>query len=167
MAILLKHPNSFPGNPVDLVEEVLLAEGLVPERENAREMTATIDGSWNSYHLWYRWEEPMALLLFKCTVEMHLSPENSTKLYPLLARANEKLWLGHFELDHEQGDIVYRRNVMLDYAAYLNAEKVESLLDIAVTELDRFYPAIQAVLWQDKTADEALSMALFETAGEA
>jgi hypothetical protein len=135
--------------------------------EETQEIEVTVDGSWTRYPLWYRWDKSNALLLFTCTMELGLTPEHQVRLYPLLALANERLMLGHFDLDHTTGHVRFRRNIMLDRAAYLTAEKIETLIDAAITECDRCYPAIQAVLWQEKNAAEALKLAMFDTEGEA
>ena len=46
-------------------------------------------------------------------------------------------------------------------------EQLEDLVDAAVGECERFYPALQMVVWGGRSVDEALSAALMETVGEA
>ena len=41
------------------------------------------------------------------------------------------------------------------------------MLTSALESCERFYQAFQFVIWADKTAQEALACALFETQGEA
>jgi hypothetical protein len=41
------------------------------------------------------------------------------------------------------------------------------MVDIAITECERFFPAFQFVLTGGKTPDEALTAAMLECAGEA
>ena len=43
----------------------------------------------------------------------------------------------------------------------------EALVEIAVEECDRFYPAFQFVLWGGKTPADALEAAMVDAAGEA
>ena len=46
-------------------------------------------------------------------------------------------------------------------------EHLEDLVDVSVSESDRYYPAFQFVIWGGKTAKEALEAALIEVVGEA
>lgn len=167
MAITLAHSQDFVGNPLDLVEDILLGSGIPFKQPVPQERTAEVDGAWSPYRLWYRWEPSMDLLLYTCTIELDLPPDAQMRLYPLIMKMNEKLWLGHFELDHKEGHVRFRQNMLIESSASLTVEKLETLLDVAMAECDRCYPAIQAVLWQQKSAEEALELALFEVAGEA
>jgi hypothetical protein len=49
----------------------------------------------------------------------------------------------------------------------LTETQVRDLLDIAIAECERFYPAFQYVLWAGKSAEEALDAAMIEPVGEA
>jgi hypothetical protein len=88
-------------------------------------------------------------------------------LYELLALANEQLWLGHFGLESADGMPVFRHAILLRGAPSASAESLEDLVDIALTECERFYPAFQFVLWGGKTPAEALAAAMLECVGEA
>src|SRR4029077_6224625 len=48
-----------------------------------------------------------------------------------------------------------------------SAEQVEDLVDIAVSECERFYPAFQLVIWGGKSPDDAMTAAIIEPIGEA
>jgi len=41
------------------------------------------------------------------------------------------------------------------------------LIEIAITECERFYPAFQFVIWGGKSPAEAIAAAMLETVGEA
>jgi len=60
---------------------------------------------------------------------------------------NEKLWLGHFDLSGDDGVIMYRHAQLFRGAQGCAPEQLEDLLDIAITECNRFFPAFQSVLW--------------------
>ena len=42
-----------------------------------------------------------------------------------------------------------------------------NLIEVAISECERFYPAFQFVLWGGKSAEEAIAAAMLETQGEA
>ena len=48
-----------------------------------------------------------------------------------------------------------------------SAESLEDMVDIAITECERFFPAFQFVLWGDKSPQDALASAMVDAAGEA
>ena len=56
---------------------------------------------------------------------------------------------------------------LLGEGGMLGLGQAQSLVEIAVEECDRFYPAFQFVLWGDKTPAEALDAAMVDAAGEA
>ena len=85
----------------------------------------------------------------------------------MLALANEKLWLGHFGLESDDGMPVYRHAILLRGAGGASAESLEDLVDIALTECERFFPAFQFVLWGGKSPAEALAAAMLDCVGEA
>jgi hypothetical protein len=62
---------------------------------------------------------------------------------------------------------VYRHAVLLRGAPGASAESLEDMVDIAITECERFFPAFQFVLWGGKSASEALEAAMLDCAGEA
>ena len=71
-----------------------------------------------------------------------------------------RLCFGPYELRTDSG-------VLLREGVGVSSELLEDLVDIAVTECERFYPAFQFVIWGGKSATEALTAAMLETEGEA
>ena len=56
---------------------------------------------------------------------------------------------------------------MLGDDGMLSLDQAQALVEIAVEECDRFYPAFQFVLWGGRTPSEALEAAMVDAAGEA
>ena len=102
-----------------------------------------------------------------CALEMKVPANKRGQIYALLAMANEKLWIGHFDLWSEENLPVFRHALMLREGIGVSSELLEDLVDVAVTECERFYPAFQFVIWGGKPATEALAAAMLETEGEA
>ena len=61
----------------------------------------------------------------------------------------------------------HRRPAFLELLGGVAVEQLEDLVDIAISECERFYPAFNFLLWGGKTPDEALEAAMLETVGEA
>ena len=155
------------GNPLDLVEQVAIANEWPFHRQNDDELAAEISGHWCQYRMWFCWHPELGVMHLSCALEMKVPANKRAQIYALLAMANEKLWLGHFDLWSEENLPVFRHALMLRDGAGVSSELLEDLVDIAVTECERFYPAFQFVIWGGKPATEALAAAMLETEGEA
>lgn len=154
-------------NPLDLAEQVLIDRDWAFDRPADEELVAEIAGVWCNYRIWFTWQEDMNAVLFSCALDTRLPKTMRHKIYPLLASVNEKLWLGHFDLCSEDGFLNFRHALLLSEGQTLSAGQLEELLDIAIQECERFYPAFQSVVWANKPPQEALDLAIFETVGEA
>lgn len=153
--------------PLDRVEELLIQRDLNFDRPADDEVVGEISSVWGMLRLWYRWEDSLNMLVFSAAFDQKINKMQRLRVAPLLMAINEKLWLGHFDLTGEDGTIIFRYSMLSAKPEDISLEQLESLLEIAVVECDRFYPALQAVLWGNQNAEEALSLALFETQGEA
>ena len=94
-------------------------------------------------------------------------PARRAAVNELLATVNDKLWLGHFGMSPSDNLLTFRQTVLLRGARGASVEQLEDLVDIAVTECDRFYPAFQMVIWGGQPAGDAVAAAMLDPAGEA
>ncbi|MBV8939433.1 MAG: YbjN domain-containing protein [Alphaproteobacteria bacterium] len=154
-------------NPVDAAEMVLMEREWAFERLHDGELLAETSGIWGSYRLWFAWQEEFSGFTLGCAFATKLPKAAWTKMHALIAMVNEKLWLGHFEIDSREHTVAFRHTQLVRDEAGTSARQMQELLDIAVRECERFYPAMQAVVWGGKSPTEALEMALFETIAEA
>jgi len=164
-AMLMKEETSY--NPLDLAELVIMDRDWVFDRPGEGELIAEMSGAWCNYRIWFTWQEDSGGLTLSCALDSKLQKQSLTKVHSLLALVNEKMWLGHFDISSEDGAVVFRHSLLLIEGAGTTAEHLQQLLDIAISECDRFYPAFQSVVWGGKTAADALAIAMFETIAEA
>ena len=85
----------------------------------------------------------------------------------LLALLNEKMWLGHFDLSSDDGTPMFRHTLLVRGAGGVSVEQMEDLVEVALGESERFFPAFQFVIWGGKTAEEAVASSLLDVQGEA
>ena len=156
-----------PSNPLDIVEEIVGANEWAFERANEDELVVEITGRFCDYRLFFIWRQDLSALHFTCVFDARVAGTRRGEVHELLARVNEKLWLGHFDLCQEDGVPMYRHTILLRGARGASVEQLEDLVDVALNECERFYPAFQYVVWGGKRASDALSAALFDTVGEA
>jgi hypothetical protein len=154
-------------NPLDVLEQIVAANEWVFDRRSDSEMAAEAPGKWCDYGLYFSWSHEISAMHFSCTFDMKVPAGRREKLFELLALANEKLWIGHFGIDSDDGVPVFRHSVLLRGAPGASAESLEDMVDIAITECERFFPAFQFVLWGGKTPADALQAAMLDCVGEA
>jgi hypothetical protein len=154
-------------NPLDVLEQIVTANEWAFDRRSDSEMAAEAPGKWCDYGLYFSWSHEISAMHFSCTFDLKVPPGKRDRLFELLALANEKLWIGHFGLDSDDGVPVFRHAVLLRGAPGASAESLEDMVDIAITECERFFPAFQFVLWGGKSPAEALQAAILDCVGEA
>jgi hypothetical protein len=167
MTAMMTPTSESASNPLDLLEQIVIANDWAFDRRNESEMAAEAPGKWCDYGLYFSWSPEISAMHFTCTFDLKVPAKARAALYELLALANERLWIGHFGMDSEDGMPLFRHSVLLRGARGASAESLEDMMDIAITECERFYPAFQFVLWGGKTPTEALAASMLECAGEA
>jgi len=167
MTSLSMENGAGPGNPIDIAEEIVQANQWAHDRASDEELLVEIGGRWCDYRLLFLWQREISALHFSCSFEMKVPKARRTAVLELLAAINERLWLGHFDLVTDDQSPAFRQGVLLRGVGGASAEQLEDLVDIAVTECERFYPAFQLVIWGGKPAEEAIAAAMIDPVGEA
>ncbi|MDN3646010.1 YbjN domain-containing protein [Pontixanthobacter aestiaquae] len=153
--------------PVDMLAALFEARGWPFKAESKEEIAGEIQGSWAKYQLRAIWRAEDNVLQLLCLPDVRVAKEKRSAAVELLALVNEQIWLGHFDVWSKGGVLVYRNGAMLGSDGMLSLDQAQALVETAVEECDRFYPAFQFVLWGDKSPDDALESALVDTSGEA
>ncbi len=160
--------------PIDMLEEYFRSHQWTYERDGDEEIVTTVKGSWSDYELRALWREDDRVLQFIAMTGISAAAgkadaETRIGLFETLSLINEQLWIGHFELWSSDGAILFRHAVLVDTAdeATLSLAQVQTLVDAAIDECERYYPVFQFVLWGGKSPRDALAAALIETEGEA
>ncbi|MFT8564208.1 MAG: YbjN domain-containing protein [Acetobacter orientalis] len=153
-------------NPLDLMEQVIAGLDWNFDRCTATEMAVEAPGKWCDYGLFFSWSAELGAVHFTCAFDLKAPPAQQRGLYELLGMANERIWIGHFSLDQDDGVLLFRHALLLR-GTELSVEMFEDLIDIALTECERLYPAFQFFLWGGQEPAEALAAAMLDCAGEA
>ena len=159
---------TFDGvHPIDLIEHVIDANQWTCQRVGEDELSVEVAGRWCDYRLFFAWHREAAAIHFSLALDMRVPAVRRSDVASLLALINEKLWLGHFDLWTEDSLPMYRYAALLRGTLGPSTAQIEDMVDTAMTEADRFYPAFQFVIWGGKTPEEAVACALIEPIGEA
>ncbi|MCA0399417.1 MAG: YbjN domain-containing protein [Proteobacteria bacterium] len=157
----------FAGNPVDLIEQIATRNSWSFERDDEDEISFTVAGRWCDYQVNFTWLAEMEALHLSASFDLKAPERRKMEVSQLIARLNEQMWIGHFDLWSSGSMVMYRHALLLAGGARPSPDQCETALKIAVEACERFYQAFQFVVWAGKSAGEALEAVLFETAGEA
>jgi hypothetical protein len=167
MSISLHAQFARSANPIDVAEELVGANDWTFSRHSDRELMFEVAGQWSGYQMYFLWQHDIGALFFSCQLELRVPDTKRSQVFELLATVNENLWIGHFDLVTEGAAPVFRHTVPLRGAAGASAEQLEDLIDAAVVECERFYPALQMVVWGGRSIVDALTVARMDTIGRA
>lgn len=154
-------------NPLDRVELLAERRDWTLDRLSSDEVVMAVDGGWCALSLTMNWRDDLESLLVAAAYELKVPEKRREEISRLLALVNSQLVHGHFDLWEAEASIVYRSGLLLAGGAEANDAQCEGLIRLAVDNCQRYYPAIQFVIWAGHTAAQALDSALLETHGEA
>ncbi len=152
--------------PLAMLSALFRAHGW-PCESGPDELAGEIQGSWAKYQLKCLWRGEDNVLQVIALPDIRVADDKRAVAMELLALVNEQMWIGHFDLWSNGGTLLYRNATLLGDEGLLSLSQAQALVETAVEECDRFYPAFQFVLWGDKKPREALAAAMVDAAGEA
>ena len=168
MARLGFHQSDIPERlPLDIIEEVLSKQGWRLSRLREEEIEAEYNGRWCNYTLHFAWSDEICAIHFTCAFDIRVPIVKISEVNDLLALVNDKLWLGHFCIWQAEAMPMYRHAFPLRGTDSITHQQVEDLLETAITECEKFYPAFQYVIWGGKNPSEAIEASILEPLGEA
>ncbi|MBX3553224.1 MAG: YbjN domain-containing protein [Pseudolabrys sp.] len=154
-------------SPLAVVEEIAASNNWSFERSAEDEVTILSRGQWTDYQLSFTWMDEIDALHLACAFDMKVPEARRGEVQRLVAAINEQLWIGHFDVWPATGSIMYRQALLLPGGLSASPAQCELMLEGALHACERYYPALQFVVWAGKTASEAMTAAMFDTEGEA
>ena len=131
------------------------------------EITLAVAGKRTNYQASFSWMEDIRVLHFACAFKLKVPSRRLVQVRQLLGWINEQLWIGHFDVWDQSGVVMFRHALLLIGGVVTSAPQCEAVLGTALDSCERYFPALQYVVWSGKSAREAIDAATFETAGEA
>ena len=159
--------DNFYQNPIDIVEDVIHSKKWNFSRADDNELVAEIASHWCQYRLYFSWSEQVKAINFTVTFDLKFPKCRTQLAYELLARINEKLWIGHFDITSKNGIPAYRHTVLEAHGNEILHNQLEDLVDIAIFECEKYYPAFQLVLFEDSPPQDALKLCAIDILGRA
>ena len=159
--------DNFSLNPIDVVEEVIYSKKWTFSRADDYELVAEIASKWCQYRFYFTWSEQIRAISLTVTFDLKFPHAKIKDAQELLALINEKLWIGDFDITSRNGIPAYRHTVLSFPEDEVLHHQLENLVDIAIYECEKFYPAFQLVLFEDSDPGKALAISTFDTIGVA
>lgn len=154
-------------SPIDIVEDLAELKCWDVDRLGEDQIAMAVEGAWRTYSLSLAWYEPDETLRMVCTYEMDAPEERLGNVYEAIEAANDRIWMGGFNLWREQGLMAFRYGLTLRGGAGATSEQVDAMLRCAVENCERYYPVFQLVANEGASTDRAMAAALLEAAGRA
>lgn len=154
-------------NPIDVVEDMAMGNDWPYQRISTDEIMVDLEGRWSEFRLQFFWHSDFHIMHLAAIIELPIDVKIEKEMFELIACLNYRLIIGHFEFTPENRLAAYRISQYYDPPKSAKSSGIEDLIDFALAEIDRFYPAFQFVALGDKSAQEAMSVALLDTMGEA
>jgi len=159
--------NNFNQNPIDIIEDVIHSKKWAFSRAANHELVAEITTESCQYRLYFSWSEQIKAINFTVTFDFKIPKSKSKNVYELLARINEKLWIGHFDITSKNGIPAYRYTIFESHENEMFYNQLEDLVDIAIYECEKYYPAFQLLLFDRSCPKEALEFCIIDVLGRA
>ncbi len=154
-------------HPLDLLEQVAIEQNWAFDRVAENETDLVLSGTWGDCPITVNWQSELELIHLVAEFDLKAPDVKRSSILELLALINQQIFLGHFDIWSHEGIVVFRYGLLLNGGAKVTKCQCQELVAMAVRACDRFYPAFQYVMWAGKSPDVALSMAIFETRGQA
>jgi len=154
-------------HPIDIVENLASHRDWDFDRIGDDQIAMAVEAQWRTYSLTLAWSGYDETLRMVCSFEMEPPEDKLPKLYELLNRMNDQCWAGAFTYWPEQKLMVYRYGLVLTGGQVAGPEQIDTMINSAVSNAERYYPAIQLMVWGDRSPEDAMQVAIAEAYGRA
>jgi hypothetical protein len=154
-------------NPLDRVQRLAELRRWPMDRTSDDEVVMRISGGWCNLNLSLYWRDDLEDLQVICAYDVKVQAANQLEVMRLFSLINAQLVHGHFDVWPSDGSVTFRHSLILAGGAEANDAQCDALILASVNACQRYYPALQFVMWAGHTAEAAIENALLETHGEA
>ena len=154
-------------HPIDIVEHIAEHHEWDFDRIADDQIAMAVEGQWRTYSITLAWSGFDETLRLICTFEMQPPAEKHGALYEVLNSINDQCWAGAFTFWQDYSLMLYRYGLVLTGGQVASPEQIDTLISAAVGSAERYYPALQLVVYGDQTPKQALQVAIAEAYGRA
>ena len=100
-------------------------------------------------------------------MNLHVGREKYSMITDAIVKANERIWIGHFDLISIDNRIVYSLTIPFVSSLLADENVIESIMQLIMDECDRFYHYFSMIIESNDSLDFPISSLFLESAGEA
>ncbi len=154
-------------HPIDMVEHLAETQDWDFDRIGDDQIAMAVEGQWRTYSVTLAWSPMDETLRLICTFEMEPPEDRLPALWEGLNAVNDQCWAGAFSYWDEPKLMVYKYGLLLAGGQMASAEQINTIITTAVLASERYYPAFQLMVYTDRSAKDALQIAIAEAYGHA
>ncbi len=154
-------------HPIDIVEHLAENHDWDFDRLGEDQIAMAVEGQWRTYSLTLAWSGYDETLRLVCTFELEPPEDQLPRVYELINLINDQCWTGAFTYWKDQKLMVWRYGLALSGGQVAGPDQIDRMIAAAVGGAERYYPAIQLMVWGDRTPKEAMQVAIAEAYGRA
>ena len=156
-----------PQDPIGMIASYFEEQSWHFEQFDSNSLLLDIAGEWCRYRFYFSYIPERQFFYVTARIELPI-PEKTKGYYSFLLQGlNESMRLGHVDLSPEDHKPVWRFLLPLRGSTNLTLGQLADVLEEALYECDKIYPAFQLFVWGGYNADEAVSSVLFPVMGSA
>lgn len=154
-------------HPIDIVEHIAEHHEWEFDRISEEQIAMAVEGQWRTYSITLAWSASDETLRLICSFEMEPPPHRTGALLATLNRVNDACWAGAFTWWEQHKLMIYRYGLVLAGGQVAAPEQIDTMIGASVLASERYYPAFQLATWGERTAEDAMQVAIAEAYGRA
>jgi hypothetical protein len=107
------------------------------------------------------------IVYFSCDMNLFVTKEKHFAITDAIAKANERIWVGHFDLISLGNRIVYSLTIPFMSSFLADEEVIESIIQLITDECNRFYYYFHMIIENCDMQNFSINTLFLESAGEA
>ena len=155
-------------NPLDGVEEILMRNDWMYDRNNDDELVVQVAGKFCNYQMIFKWQKEFETMQFVCEYDIIVPTARMSEAAPILRSMNEKTFLGHFEVpDDTQCPRFRYTSIFRSHSPHSSTDYIADLVEIAMQQCEQNYSLFEILTSSIVINDDVVNLALNTTAGRA
>lgn len=161
-------------NPIDGLEEIMMRNDWAFDRFKEDELSVQVTGKMGEYQMLFVWQEDYSAVQFSCSSDQQIHESNFDQARIIMTDINSELWLGHFDIKLQDGPSSMERvsspcfrhtTLMRGMIESSGVELMEDLIDVALSECERYHMTFELLSKQDDKNAQQLSFAMMDVVG--
>lgn len=152
---------------IDITESAVAKLDLIYQRIDDDELSVVLMGEKLDYELAVILKSDYDIIYFSCDLNIETPQDKYALITEAIVKANERIWIGHFDLITNNNKIVYSLTIPFISAFLMDESIVESIMQLIADECDKFSQYFLILLEAGEFSDFSVSTLFLESVGEA